>query len=76
MKPIISVLIPAYNAEKTIEKTLDSLLHQSIQEFEVVIVDDGSSDETQHILEIYKKKSDIFRVYKQNNSGVAATRQN
>ena len=75
MKPIISVLIPAYNAEKTIEKTLDSLLHQSIQEFEVVIVDDGSSDETQHILEIYKKKSDIFRVYKQNNSGVAATRQ-
>ena len=56
MKPIISVLIPAYNAEKTIEKTLDSLLHQSIQEFEVVIVDDGSSDETQHILEIYKKK--------------------
>lgn len=75
MKPIISVLIPAYNAEKSIEKTLDSLLHQSIQEFEVVIVDDGSSDETQHILEIYKKKSDIFRVYKQNNSGVAATRQ-
>lgn len=71
----ISILIPAYNAEKTIKRTLESLLKQTIQKFEVVIVNDGSSDGTQKILEEYQKKSTLLRVYIQENLGVSVTRQ-
>lgn len=75
MKFNISILIPAYNVEKTIKRTLDSLLDQTRKDFEVIIVNDGSTDRTQDILEAYRKKSDIFQVYRQNNSGVAIARQ-
>lgn len=46
MKPKITIIIPAYNAEKTIEKTLASLKNQSLKDFEVIIVDDSSTDNT------------------------------
>lgn len=75
MKSIISVLIPVYNAEKTIERALDSLLNQTKQNFEVIIINDGSFDKTQAILEDYQKKSNIFKIYKQNNQGISKTRQ-
>ena len=55
MKPIISVCLPVYNGEKYIQECLDSILAQSFQNFELIIVDDGSTD---HTLEIVKQYAD------------------
>lgn len=54
---------------------MNALLEQTIQNFEVVVVNDGSTDTTQDILEEYQTKSEIFKVYYQNNCGVAAARK-
>ena len=48
-KSLVSVIVPAYNTEKYIDKCLDSLLHQSYREMEVIMIDDGSKDETGNI---------------------------
>ena len=66
-----SVIIPAYNEEKTIGKTLESLKEQSYKDFEIIVVDDGGSDRT---AEIAKKSG--AKVIKQRNAGPAAARNN
>jgi len=66
-----SVIIPAYNEEKTIGKTLESLKKQSFRDFEIIVVDDGSKDGT---AEIAKKNG--AKVIKQKNAGPAAARNN
>ncbi len=53
---LISVIIPAYNASKTIYKTLDSLLEQTRSDFEVLIIDDGSVDNTYDVCTAYTKE--------------------
>lgn len=70
--PKISVIIPAYNHEKYISATLESILNQSMSDFEIVAVDDGSPDNTGAILDEYAKKDARVRVYHQHNQGVAA----
>lgn len=71
---MISVLIPAYNAEKTIEACLDSVLTQTFQGFEVVVINDGSTDATAEILNAYAEKDTRIRVFHQENAGVSAAR--
>ena len=56
MKPKITVIVPAYNAEKTIEKTLASLKNQSFKDFDVIIVDDSSTDNTINVAKRFFKK--------------------
>lgn len=70
----ISVIIPAYNSEQFIAETLDSLLAQTLKDIEVVIVNDGSTDGTQKIIDEYCKKSDIFKSYIKENGGVSKAR--
>ena len=70
----LSVIIPCYNEENYIERCVDSLLKQSYKEFEVVFVDDGSTDNTHKILKEYAKKNKRIRVYKQKNAGPGAAR--
>lgn len=67
----ISAVVPAYNAAKTVRATLDSLLQQSRPPAEVIVVDDGSRDETRAALEPYR---DRVRLIFQDNSGVSAAR--
>ena len=74
MSPLISILIPAYQAEKTISRCLKSVLGQTSTNYEVIVVDDGSTDSTLSICQTFMDGK-RFRVYSQQNMGVAATRQ-
>lgn len=71
---MVSVLIPAYNAEKTIHRSLDSILAQTYCDIEVIVVNDGSTDSTLAELQAYAKKDERVKVIDQLNSGVAAAR--
>jgi glycosyltransferase involved in cell wall biosynthesis len=69
--PLISVIIPAYNAGKYIEDTLQSVFNQTYKNIEIIVVDDGSSDNT---LEILNKYTDRLKIFTQKNMGVARAR--
>lgn len=56
MKPLISVVVPVYNAEKYLVKCLDSIINQTYKNIEIVLVNDGSTDESLKIINSYKKK--------------------
>lgn len=70
--PEVSVIIPAYNAEKTLRECLDSLLAQDYENYEIIVVDDGSTDNTKGVAESYG--SDKIRCVRQPNGGVSAAR--
>jgi len=69
--PLVSVIIPTYNRGWIIKKAIDSVLFQDFNDFELIVVDDGSTDNTQNILNSYQKD---IRVLQQNNRGVSAAR--
>lgn len=71
---MVSILIPAYNAEKTIQRCLDSILAQTVCDYEIIVVNDGSKDSTLQILQGYTQKDVRIRVVDQANSGVAVAR--
>lgn len=72
MKVGISVLMPVYNGEFFLEETLNSLINQSFENFEVICIDDGSTDNSMSILEKYAQKYSFIKVYKKQNEGSAA----
>ncbi len=69
----LSVIIPVYNAERTIRKALDSLLQQSLEEIEIICVDDGSLDSSVQIITEYAEKDGRVRLLRQQNryAGIA-----
>lgn len=70
--PIISVIIPAYNAEKTIKETIDSVLNQTFTDFELIVINDGSEDST---LDIVSSIPDPrIKVFSYSNSGPQKSR--
>lgn len=72
--PIISVIIPVYNAEKTIVRCIDSVLEQSYQDFEILLIDDGSTDGGGEICKTYAEKDNRIRYIKKENGGVSTAR--
>jgi glycosyltransferase involved in cell wall biosynthesis len=72
--PTVSVITPAYNAARYIEHTLESAIRQTFTDFELVIVDDGSTDRTRPIAERYAERDPRVRVIHQSNRGIAAAR--
>lgn len=70
-KMLVSVIIPTYNREKTIERAVNSVLAQTWKELEIIVVDDGSTDRTDEILRAYGNK---IRFIRQQNSGASAAR--
>jgi len=72
--PTFSIIIPAYNCEKTLSRALDSVISQSFNEWEVVVVDDGSSDKTLDVAVEYSKKDTRIKVHHKVNEGVSAAR--
>lgn len=59
--PEISVIVCIYNMERFLRRSLDSLLHQSMKDFEVLLVDDGSSDRSSDICDSYTQRDRRFR---------------
>ncbi len=70
----LSILIPVYNAAGYLAQTLDSLLRQDLSDYEILCVNDGSTDASPEILEAYQRRHENIRVIHQENSGVAAAR--
>lgn len=70
----ISVIIPAYNASNSIKKCIDSILSQTYKSLEIIIINDGSKDNTLEIMQEYEKKDSRIRIINKGNSGVASTR--
>ena len=56
--PKVSVIIPAYNSDKWLEETINSVLAQTYKDYEIIIVDDGSTDDTRSVLEAIDEKPD------------------
>ncbi|MDX1993014.1 MAG: glycosyltransferase family 2 protein [bacterium] len=71
---MISVIIPAYNAADFIGETLDSILRQTYQQFEVIVVDDGSTDNTVEIVKQYAAKDDRIRLIQNDHGGACKAR--
>jgi glycosyltransferase involved in cell wall biosynthesis len=73
-KPKVSVIIPVYNTANYLVECLDSLLGQSLSDFEVLIMDDGSTDNSNEILEGYRNRDSRIQLFHQSNSGQSVAR--
>lgn len=71
---MISVIIPVYNSEKYLHKCIDSVLAQSYQDFELILVNDGSEDSSGDICDEYGEMDERVKVFHQENRGVSASR--
>lgn len=73
--PKVTVIVPAYNAEPYIEQCADSILHQTLNDMEVIFIDDGSTDRTGEIIDNLVKGYSNVRVIHQQNKGLYKTRE-
>ena len=71
---IVSIIIPVYNAQKYLANTLDSVLKQTYKNLEIILVDDGSTDNTEEICESYAKIDSRIKVINKENGGVSSAR--
>ncbi len=74
MNPIVSIIVPVYNAEATISRCIDSILTQEYTDFELILVDDGSQDSSGTICDQYASYDSRVRVIHKANSGVSDSR--
>ena len=71
---MVSIIIPCYNISSYISRTIESILNQTDNNWEIIAIDDGSSDNTLDILHEYSKQSAQIHVLHQNNKGVSSAR--
>ena len=74
MNPKISVIVPVYNVEKYLHRCVDSILNQSLQDFEIILVNDGSTDSSPEICDQYAQQDNRIHVIHKKNARVAAAR--
>lgn len=74
MLPEISVIVPVYNSEKYLHKCVDSILMQTFTNFELLLIDDGSSDKSGAICDKYAQKDRRVKVFHKRNSGISSAR--
>ena len=71
---MISIIVPVYNAEKFLGNCIESILKQTYCDFELILVDDGSTDKSLNVCESYREKDSRIKVFHNNNHGVSYTR--
>lgn len=76
MEPLVSIITPVFNSEKTISKTIESVLKQTYNNFEMIIVDDVSEDKTVSIVKKYSKKDERIKLYELEKKGGASAARN
>ena len=74
MKPLVSVIVPLYNAAPFIGEALDSIVSSTYRPLEIVVVDDGSTDNSLAVAQAYAKQHQEVKVFHQENAGVSAAR--
>ena len=75
MEEKVSIILPVYNSEKTIEETIKSIINQTYKNIELIIINDGSNDKTDKICKLYSKKySNIIKYFYKLNEGVSKSR--
>lgn len=74
MEPLVSIIIPIYNVEKYISKTVDSVLNQTYRNIEIILVDDGSPDNCPHLIDSMSKEDSRIKVVHKPNGGVSSAR--
>ena len=73
MKPKVSIIVPVYKTKETLEKCVNSLLEQTLQEIEIILVDDGSPDESGEMCDSFSKDPRVHVVHKENG-GLSSAR--
>ena len=71
---LVSVIVPVFNREKEIDRCVKSILNQTYENIELILVDDGSADSSLAICESYSEKDQRVRVFHQENNGVSSAR--
>ena len=74
MEELISVIVPIYKVEHYLPKCIDSIIHQTYQNLEIILVDDGSPDNCPEICDEYAKRDKRIKVVHQENGGLSAAR--
>lgn len=72
--PLISIIVPIYNAQIYLSECIDSILTQTFTDFELILIDDGSTDNTEDICKNYVKKDSRIHLFRQKNQGVSSAR--
>lgn len=73
-QPLVSIIVPVYNGERSIERCLRSIQNQSYKNLEIIVVNDGSTDHTERIIKKYAASDPRFHYLKKENSGVSESR--
>lgn len=74
MVPLVSIIVPVYNSENTLGRCIDSILNQTYKEFELILVNDGSTDSSGQICDMYANKDKRIHVIHKENTGVSDAR--
>lgn len=72
--PFISVIVPVYNVEQYLNQCVDSVLNQTFSDYELILVDDGSTDLSGNVCDQYSKTDDRIKVFHKNNGGLSSAR--
>ena len=72
--PLVSIIVPIYNVEKYLKRCIDSILDQTFKDFELILVNDGSTDNSEDICKEYEAKDKRIKYFYQDNSGVSKAR--
>lgn len=74
--PLVSIIMPVYNTEMYVEEAIKSVLQQTFQHFELLIIDDGSTDHSRDVLKKWSNQDERISLFSQRNMGLSATRNN
>lgn len=74
MNPAVSIIVPVYNAQKTVRRCIESIINQEFEDFELWLIDDGSQDDSGHICDEYAAQDHRIKVIHKENSGVSDSR--